>query len=150
MYPLISKPTRITSSTATLIENIFTNNLEQSMSSGILYTDLSDHLPIFQVTHLKLDVEPLYARRDWHALLTLQQLQHSGLEWKPLSGLKSVTLTLLMIPMIHSLAFLCQHTISHFHLNLYTLSAAVLQNPGLLKISLYPVTGRIFSINNSK
>ena len=47
MYPLISKPTRITSSTATQIDNIFTNNLEQSMSSGILYTDLSDHLPTF-------------------------------------------------------------------------------------------------------
>ena len=29
LYPLISKPTRITSSTATLIDNIFTNNLEQ-------------------------------------------------------------------------------------------------------------------------
>ena len=27
-FPLISKPTRITSSTATLIDNIFTNNLE--------------------------------------------------------------------------------------------------------------------------
>jgi len=27
------------------------------MNSGILYTDLSDHLPIFQVTHLKLDTE---------------------------------------------------------------------------------------------
>ena len=53
---------------------------------------------------------------EGHALLTLQQLQHSGLEWKPLSGLKSLILTLLMIPMIHSLASLCKHTISHFHL----------------------------------
>ena len=53
---------------------------------------------------------------EGHALLTLQQLQHSGLEWKPVSGLKSLILTLLMIPMIHSLASLCQHTISHFHL----------------------------------
>ena len=82
--------------------------------------------------------------------ITLQQLQHSGLEWKPSSGLKSIILTLLMIPMIHSLAFLCQHTISHFHLNLPTLSATVLQNPGLQRVSLYHVTGRIFSINNSK
>ena len=38
LYPLISKPTHITSSTATLIDKIFTNNLQQSMSSGILYT----------------------------------------------------------------------------------------------------------------
>ena len=72
MYPLISKPTRITSSTATLIDNIFTNNLELhvSRSSGILYTDLSDHLPIFQVTHLKLDVEPLCQKRLAHLVIT--------------------------------------------------------------------------------
>ena len=44
LYPLISKPTRITSSTATLTDNIFTNNLELNMNSGILYTDLSDVL----------------------------------------------------------------------------------------------------------
>ena len=34
LYPLISKPTRITSSTATLIDNIFTNNLELNMNSS--------------------------------------------------------------------------------------------------------------------
>ena len=63
MFPLISEPTCITSSTATLIDNIFTNDLEQSMSSGIPYTDLSDHLPIFQVTRLNLDVKPLCQKR---------------------------------------------------------------------------------------
>ena len=63
LYPLISKPTRITSSTATLIDNIFTNNLELNMNSGILYTDLSDHLPVFQVTHLKMIVEPPRQKR---------------------------------------------------------------------------------------
>ena len=57
LYPLICKQTRITSTTATLIDNIFTNNLEHCMNSGIFYSDLSDHLPIFQVTHLKLDAE---------------------------------------------------------------------------------------------
>ena len=34
LYPLISKPTRMTSSTATLIDNIFTNNLELHMNSS--------------------------------------------------------------------------------------------------------------------
>ena len=42
---LISEPTRITSSTATLIDN---------MASRILYSDLSDHFPIFQITQMKL------------------------------------------------------------------------------------------------
>lgn len=45
--PLITKPTRITKSTATLIDNIFTNNLSRTeQSSGILINDISDHLPI--------------------------------------------------------------------------------------------------------
>ena len=48
--PLITRPTRITNSSATLIDNIFVNNLEEIYTSGILFTDLSDHLPIFQIT----------------------------------------------------------------------------------------------------
>ena len=45
--PLITKPTRITKSTATLIDNIFTNNLSRTEhSSGIIINDISDHLPI--------------------------------------------------------------------------------------------------------
>ena len=43
--------------------SIFTNNLELNMNSGILYTDLSDHLPVFQVTHLKMIVEPPRQKR---------------------------------------------------------------------------------------
>jgi hypothetical protein len=50
--PLITKPTRITAHTATLIGNIFTNNTEKlnnSYINGIIYTDISDHLPIVHV-----------------------------------------------------------------------------------------------------
>ena len=46
-YPLISNPTRITSHTATLIDNIFTNQLSDNVFNGIVLNDLSDHLPIF-------------------------------------------------------------------------------------------------------
>ena len=49
-FPLISRPTRITSRSATLIDNIFVNSLEDNFTSGLLFTDLSDHLPIFQIT----------------------------------------------------------------------------------------------------
>ena len=150
MYPLISKPTRITSSTATLIDNIFTNNLEQSMSSGILYTDLSDHLPIFQVTHLKLDVEPLCQKRLARLVnpttIAAFRSRVETIEWSQVYNSDSTDDSY----KIHSLAFLCQHTLNHFHLNHYILSAAILRNPGLQKVSLYPATGRIFSINNSK
>ena len=60
LYPLISKPTRITSSSATLtyIDNIFTSNREYNMVCGILYTDISDHLPLYQMTNLKLTTYP--------------------------------------------------------------------------------------------
>ena len=53
------------------------------MGNGII--KCNDRFLIFQVTHLKLDAEPP-AKSDWHASLTLQQLQHSGLDWKPLIG----------------------------------------------------------------
>ena len=44
--PLISNPTRLTSYSATLIDNIFTNNLSQNVLNGIVLNDLSDHLPV--------------------------------------------------------------------------------------------------------
>ena len=53
-YPLISKPTRITFHTATLIDNIFTNDLDHDKFSGIFWSDISDHLPIFQITNFSL------------------------------------------------------------------------------------------------
>ena len=46
-YPLISNPTRITSNTTTLIDNIFTNQLFDNVFNGIVLNDLSDDLPIF-------------------------------------------------------------------------------------------------------
>ena len=48
-YPLINKPTRITENTATLIDNIWCNNVNHTHDSfsGIIIDDLSDHLPIF-------------------------------------------------------------------------------------------------------
>ena len=47
LYPLIDKPTRVTDSSATLIDNIFTNELCHNLTCGILFNDISDHLPIF-------------------------------------------------------------------------------------------------------
>ena len=44
---LIDKPKRITAHSATLIDNIFTNNLSDKDLNGILVDDLSNHLPIY-------------------------------------------------------------------------------------------------------
>ena len=45
-YPLVSLPTRLTDTTATLIDNIWTNKVEE-IGSGLVTVRLSDHLPIF-------------------------------------------------------------------------------------------------------
>ena len=51
LFPIINKPTRITSTSATLIDNILCNaNICDNISSGILATPVSDHCPIFCVT----------------------------------------------------------------------------------------------------
>ncbi|KAK2158717.1 hypothetical protein LSH36_165g06023, partial [Paralvinella palmiformis] len=46
--PCISKLTRITDHPQTLIDNIYTNNIQQEtvIKSGILLEDISDRLPI--------------------------------------------------------------------------------------------------------
>ena len=46
-YPLISLPTRLTDTTATLIDNIWTNNLREVMVSGLVTVRISDHLPVY-------------------------------------------------------------------------------------------------------
>ena len=46
-YPLVSLPTRITDTTATLIDNIFTNNVDCQIASGLVMADISDHLPVY-------------------------------------------------------------------------------------------------------
>ncbi len=52
LYPTITLPTRITCHTATLIDNIYINNLHAR--SGLLYSNVSDHLPIFVFMNNKL------------------------------------------------------------------------------------------------
>ena len=45
--PLIMQPTRVTSETATLIDNIFINDIESRSSGGNITTSISDHFPQF-------------------------------------------------------------------------------------------------------
>ncbi len=52
LYPLISIPTRITSSSSTLIDNMFCNNVNGCIS-GCIYSDFSDHSLIFSTIEFK-------------------------------------------------------------------------------------------------
>jgi hypothetical protein len=47
MLPMITKPTRVTQTTATLIDNIYVNHNSNCVQSGIMYMKLSDHFPMF-------------------------------------------------------------------------------------------------------
>ena len=53
LMPNITKPTRATEETSTLIDNIFCDNIKENLNSisGILYTDISDHFPIFYIDY---------------------------------------------------------------------------------------------------
>ena len=46
-FPLIHKPTRIVKSSASLIDNMYTNYTYDSCNCGILCSDVSDHFPVF-------------------------------------------------------------------------------------------------------
>ena len=69
--PLITKPTRVTPTSATLIDNIFTNNLDNNnFTNGILINDISDHFPTIYITHKYIytpDGEPTRLKRSVNA-----------------------------------------------------------------------------------
>ena len=70
--PIINKPTRITSTSATIIDNIWTNNVKlvSNCMSGVIIDDISDHLPIFCINklnsphHSKIVPDTLYVRQE--------------------------------------------------------------------------------------
>ena len=53
--PLITKPTRITSHSATLIDHIHTNILDRKYTSGIIITDIADHFGVYSTFCLKTE-----------------------------------------------------------------------------------------------
>ena len=50
-YPIIRNPTRISNISSTLIDNIFVNSTQYKVASAIVYSEISDHLPI--ILHLE-------------------------------------------------------------------------------------------------
>ena len=51
--PLITKPTTIFPSSATLIDHIYSNNIQSDSQSGIIVTDVADHFGIFHTVRNK-------------------------------------------------------------------------------------------------
>ena len=52
LYPLITRPTTITTHSATVIDNIFTSLIKDDLDAGIIIDDITDHLPIFGLYRL--------------------------------------------------------------------------------------------------
>ena len=75
--PLIYKPTRITHTSASLIDNIFTNDNSATLS-GILLCDISDHLPVYSfstdkvITHKTIIIN--YRKMNRHSIENFNNL----------------------------------------------------------------------------
>ena len=53
MQQVISSPTRVTDSTSSVIDHIYTNVYNPTIHSGVIETDISDHFPIFIIFESK-------------------------------------------------------------------------------------------------
>ena len=55
IFPVISRPTRVTWASATAIDYILTNTImDQDLQNGIIKLDISDHFPIFTIFNSKI------------------------------------------------------------------------------------------------
>lgn len=71
--PLINRPTRVQQNSATLIDNIFTNNLYHTGNtyfSGVIPSDVSDHFSIFHVTREQHSLDRIPSTFKKHVINT--------------------------------------------------------------------------------
>ena len=85
LLPVITKATRITNHTATLIDHIYTNNISR-LTSGIVTVDISDHLPVFRMvdTSLKKQIDKI---RILETTVNLTQ-NHTSMIFTQLTGMR--------------------------------------------------------------
>ena len=63
LLPVPSKPSRITQSTATLIDHIFAQNIHKNSKSGILLESLSDHCPTYYLLGENIEARNLKEKK---------------------------------------------------------------------------------------
>ena len=72
--PLINKPTRVANYSSTLIDHVWTNNLNSIQNSGIILNDCSDHFAPFvwfsTPSKFNFPTEKVISFRDWRNLET--------------------------------------------------------------------------------
>jgi hypothetical protein len=74
LIPMITRPTRYGDHSATLIDNILTNNVNDTQFSGIILDDLSDHLQFCYVTG-----DIVVPTRIRHAIKNCRQINETNL-----------------------------------------------------------------------
>ena len=82
--PVINKPTRITNSSSSLIDNIFRTCSNVNVMQGLFETDISDHLPIFLIIkeHVINKETNFVTTRDYSASNILQFTEkHKNTRW---------------------------------------------------------------------
>ena len=88
LIPLISKPTRITNKSATLIDNIYSNDLmNANVINGILFTKISDHLPIFCISYkAKTQETDCHLKRRSYTSKNIEHFANklSSVDWNPI------------------------------------------------------------------
>ena len=83
LWLVITRPTRITQNSATLIDNIYiSNNLQCSFDSLILIEDISDHLPtVALLKQTKMSDKTPIEIKECQNQEYKQQVKPERLEW---------------------------------------------------------------------
>jgi len=80
LRPLINVPTRVTDNSCSLIDNIWTNDLTNSLS-GVITLDVTDHFPIFVSLPLSVTGDKILKRFRDHSDVSLNALRDGMAEW---------------------------------------------------------------------
>jgi hypothetical protein len=65
--PVITRPTRVTAHSATLIDHIFVENAAKTQITGVIIQELADHYPMFNIEPGTRGAKSLpYLRRDFN------------------------------------------------------------------------------------
>ncbi len=86
LIPQITKPARIIPTTATFVDIIYSNDIlgEYNQLPGILYSYISDHLPIFILTtsnNDKQDYVTMETRKYTHHIISLFKSTIEATSW---------------------------------------------------------------------
>ena len=84
LLPMITKPTRLYNNSATLIDNIFVSPVNSPVISGVLISDISDHLATFFIEELEKslpEVNEVLTRKVNSKTIATFETELANVEW---------------------------------------------------------------------